>query len=252
MALRDQPYLPLFVQDFMTDEKLIECSASATGIYIRLMCILHKQENYGQLLLKQKYKQNTKQILNFACQLATSMPYNSAEIEGGLMELLDEKVVKIDGDLLIQSRMVKDNDISTKRAAAGSSGGKKTIKKFAKAKHQAKVEAKPQANSEYEYENVNEIINKINPETEKFVVPEIIEIYSTKFPLFVRDSENDSKAAYKIFTILNTDIKNHDGVTVMGAWGQICDKMDNFYGGTGLKMVASNLPSIIHKIRSTK
>ena len=42
MALRDQPYLPLYVQDFLTDEKLAECSAMATGVYIRLMCIMHK------------------------------------------------------------------------------------------------------------------------------------------------------------------------------------------------------------------
>lgn len=29
MALRDQPYLPLYVQDFLTDEKLRECSYEA-------------------------------------------------------------------------------------------------------------------------------------------------------------------------------------------------------------------------------
>jgi len=49
MALRDQPYLPLYVQDFLTDEKLMECSAETTGVYIRLLCILHKQKEYGQM-----------------------------------------------------------------------------------------------------------------------------------------------------------------------------------------------------------
>ena len=58
MALRNSPYLPLYVQDFLTDEKLADCSANANGVYIRLMCILHKSEPYGKILLKQKYKQN--------------------------------------------------------------------------------------------------------------------------------------------------------------------------------------------------
>lgn len=81
MALRNQPYFPLYVQDFMTDEKLNECSAKANGIYIRLMCIMHKSEEYGTILLKQKYKQNesksenlleqkSKQVSEFASQLS--------------------------------------------------------------------------------------------------------------------------------------------------------------------------------------
>jgi hypothetical protein len=66
MALRDQPYIPLYIQDFLTDEKLIECSAQATGVYVRLMCIMHKSEDYGKILLRQKDKQKPKQIENFA------------------------------------------------------------------------------------------------------------------------------------------------------------------------------------------
>lgn len=84
MALRDQPYLPLYIQDFLTDEKLIECSSSATGIYIRLMCIMHKSEEYGKILLRQKYKQNDNQIENFAKMLARQMPYSFDEIKSGL------------------------------------------------------------------------------------------------------------------------------------------------------------------------
>ena len=48
MALRDQPYIPLYVQDFMTDEKLNECSAATTEVYIRLMCVMHKSEKIGR------------------------------------------------------------------------------------------------------------------------------------------------------------------------------------------------------------
>ena len=79
MALRNQPYFPLYVQDFMTDEKLNECSAKANGIYIRLMCIMHKSEEYGTILLKQKYKQNESKSENliFAVMLFPSLKYKT-------------------------------------------------------------------------------------------------------------------------------------------------------------------------------
>jgi uncharacterized protein YdaU (DUF1376 family) len=146
MPLRDQPYLPLYVQDFLTDEKLMECSASATGIYIRLLCIMHKSEPYGTILLKQKDKQSSNFCLNFACKLAKFLPYKIDEISAGIEELVAEGVLNIENDKLIQKRMVRDNEISEVRSKAGKKGGKKT-QSFAK----AKVEAK------YDIEYANEI-----------------------------------------------------------------------------------------------
>jgi len=177
MALRNQPYFPLYVQDFMTDEKLNECSAKANGIYIRLMCIMHKSEEYGTILLKQKYKQNESKnsskieannqtekniCLCFAYQLSKNMPFSIAEIEEGLSELLAEKVVYIDGDKLIQKRMQKDGIISDKRSSAGSKGGKKSTSKrqkenFASDFAQANSEANSKQNHENEVEYENEV-----------------------------------------------------------------------------------------------
>ncbi len=54
MALRNQPYLPLFVQDYLTDEKLNECSAQSQGVYIKIMCLMHKSETYGKNFAKAK------------------------------------------------------------------------------------------------------------------------------------------------------------------------------------------------------
>ena len=93
MALRDQPYIPLYVQDFLTDEKLNECSAESTGVYIRLMCIMHKSREYGSILLQQKYKQNASKVLDFAYKLARQMPYSVDVIERTLTELIDEGVL---------------------------------------------------------------------------------------------------------------------------------------------------------------
>lgn len=138
MSLRNSPYLPLYVQDFLTDEKLVDCSASANGVYIRLMCILHKSEPYGKILLKQKYKQNESMCLNFASMLLRQMPYSMSEIHDGLEELLDNKIIEIEGDYLLQKRMVKDGELSEKRAAAGKKGGEKT---FCLSKTESKIEA---------------------------------------------------------------------------------------------------------------
>ena len=155
MALRNSPYLPLYVQDFLTDEKLVDCSASANGVYIRLMCILHKSEPYGKILLKQKYKQNESMCLNFASMLLRQMPYSMSEIHDGLEELLDNKIIEIEGDYLLQKRMVKDGELSEKRAVAGQKGGKKSLG-FCSSKSQSKSTSKSEANSENEIENAEE------------------------------------------------------------------------------------------------
>lgn len=155
MALRDQPYLPLYVQDFLTDEKLIECSASATGVYIRLMCIMHKSDEYGVILLHQKDQQSTDQIKNFATKLLRHLPYTEEIIYLGLKELIDEKVLSIKGDKLSQGRMVSDNELSKKRAEAGKKGGFAT--KFAK----EFAIPKTSPNTEYEYVNENEVNNSL-------------------------------------------------------------------------------------------
>lgn len=156
MALRNQPYLPLYVQDFLTDEKLMECSAKATGVYIRILCLMHKSQMYGTFLLKQKDKQNESNIINFAEKLAKFLPYTLQVIESSLTELTDEGVLFIEGDLLSQKRMVKDGNISDKRASAGSKGGKKSL-----GKDDDFAQAKTKANSENENEDENSISNNI-------------------------------------------------------------------------------------------
>ena len=165
MSLRNSPYLPLYVQDFLTDEKLIDCSASANGVYIRLMCILHKSEPYGKILLKQKYKQNESMCLNFASMLLRQMPYSISEIHDGLEELLDNKIIEIDGDYLLQKRMVKDGELSEKRAVAGQKGGKKSLEiclSKMSSKSESKNISKSEANSENENENDIDIENEYN------------------------------------------------------------------------------------------
>lgn len=151
MARKDKPYLPLYVQDFLTDEKLMECSAASTGVYIRLMCIMHKNDPYGTVLLKQKDKQSDDQINNFALKIAKHLPYGVLEIKMAIQELLSEEVLQINGDTLIQKRMFNDGDLSLKRSESGSEGGRTT-----QAKNKIFAKAKSKANSDIESDIENE------------------------------------------------------------------------------------------------
>lgn len=190
MALRNQPYIPLYVQDFMTDEKLNECSAGSTGVYIRLMCIMHKSDEYGVILLKQKDKQNSSKIKNFACKLGKQMPYDVDIIESALEELVEEKVLIIDEDKLIQKRMVNDNNISEIRAKAGKKGGEESTKNrnnlpsnFAQAKHQANTEVVVVVENEDDIEDINifEYIESNYGRTLGSIEFEMIEDWSKQF-----------------------------------------------------------------------
>lgn len=165
MALRDQPYIPLYVQDYLTDEKLNECSAATQGIYIKIMCLMHKSDKYGYILLKQKDKQTPNQIKNFASKLVKHLPFEKGEIENALTELLEEEVLHMEGDKIYQKRMVKDNELSLKRSIAGKKGGDKN--KFALANSQANNKAKTEDENEDENENENEYKNEDESENEK-------------------------------------------------------------------------------------
>jgi len=87
------------------------------------MCLMHKSEEYGMILLRQKDKQNESKVLNFASKLARHFPFPTREILEGLNELLDNEVIYIEGDNLCQKRMISDNTLSIKRAEAGKKGG---------------------------------------------------------------------------------------------------------------------------------
>ena len=152
MALRDQPYIPLMVKDWLTDEKLKECSASSLGVYVYIMGAMHKSREYGTILLKQKNKQTDNQIENFALKLQKHMHFSLSVICDALTELIEEDVLQLDSknDKLLQKRMIKDNSLSVIRAEVGSLGGKKTQLALAKKK----------ANSVNANASVNETVNK--------------------------------------------------------------------------------------------
>ena len=52
---------------------------------------MHKSEEYGKILLQQKFKQTDKQSKNFAIMLVKHLPYTIEEIEKAIDELIEEK-----------------------------------------------------------------------------------------------------------------------------------------------------------------
>lgn len=137
MSRRNQPYIPLYVSDFLTDEKLRECSAASVGVYIMLMCVMHKQEEYGTILLRQKDRQHEDIIQDFAGKLTRHLPFEWQVIADALQELLDEGVLHIEEDKLVQKRMARDADISEKRSVAGKKGATETNARHGAAKQAA-------------------------------------------------------------------------------------------------------------------
>jgi hypothetical protein len=198
MALRDQPYLPLYIQDIMTDEKLNECCASTHGIFIKgIMCLMHKSDEYGKILLKQKYKQTEKQSKNFACQLVKHLPYSAQEIENAIDELIKEKVCYFEKEYLCQKRMIRDNEISLIRAESGKKGGL-----FA----QAKIKANLQPNTEDEDEDTflkRVQGEEITQEKNGYITPKLFEDFWKIYPR----KGSKGKALTK--------------------WNQLCNKKEN-------------------------
>jgi len=170
MALRDQPYIPLYVQDWLTDEKLRECSAGSVGIYSFIVCVMHKSENYGTILLRQKDKQKPSKCFNFAFKLSRHLPYVTGEIHDAIVELTDEGVLHIEGDKLVQRRMVRDNALSIIRSDAAKS----------KSKNKDFVPAKPQANTEYESEDEYVTENGSKVRIKKWFIDAFWDLYDKK------------------------------------------------------------------------
>ncbi|MDR1154009.1 MAG: hypothetical protein LBL04_04805 [Bacteroidales bacterium] len=165
MSLRNQPYLPLYVEDFLTDEKLIFCSAATTGVYIRLMCLMHKSEEYGKICYNKNNNKTDNKIDDFAGKLTKQMPYSFEEIRDALDELLRMEVIHFSGEKLIQKRMVKDGDLSEKRRKSGKKGMASRWNTELKEveicynKNDNKTVTNSITNTEYEYEDIKSILN---------------------------------------------------------------------------------------------
>ena len=192
MALTNQPYLPLYVDDYLTDEKLLMCEFSSQGIYARLMCHFHKSKDYGKLIIsdfeKAKLKLNASKIkaeINFSflninedifcmyiLKIQKLINIDIAGLSEALIDLIGNEVLHLSDGVLWQKRMVEDGKKSAFKSLNGKKGGrenkqnKSEIESKRKAKRkQIPVNVNVNVN---EYENINENENENeNDEKEK-------------------------------------------------------------------------------------
>lgn len=192
MSLRDQPYIPFYVNDYLCDDKIMQCDPSSEGIYIRILCCMHKSKTYGKIEITQfdraKLKQNLSKLSSkieaseeqtsildclhiclddfaiMALKVSNMIGRPIALVFNGLIDLVGNDVLQFDGTILSQKRMIRDGEKSEVRSQAGRNGGKKTSRnetnddlklKQVNKQNLSKGEANYQANIEQipEYEN---------------------------------------------------------------------------------------------------
>lgn len=126
MPRKRNPYLPLYTRDIMSSPRCRALSCQATGVYLWLLCRLNEPPTPGafrlsdweahptwkrsltQQCLAEPDKQRRLQY--FARYLAKNdLPWDRKEVLDGLQELYRMGIVVVEGDMLVQPRMYKDN-----------------------------------------------------------------------------------------------------------------------------------------------
>jgi hypothetical protein len=110
------PALQFYANDWLTDEKLSACSLMAQGFWMRLLCLMHKNDRRGYLELNSQPPTTD--------QLARMTGCTLDETKLALAELRAAGVPSVDdGGVLYSRRMVRDELLIGKRRVAGALGG---------------------------------------------------------------------------------------------------------------------------------
>ena len=135
---------------------------------------MHESQWYGKILLEQKYQQTFQQTSQqnsnicsdvvgmFANKLLRHLPFTLLEIQVSLCQLIENKVLYIDGEFLCQKRMIKDGSTSQSRSLAGKSSAAKGggLKNFVGTKSPTKSQQQQQQTSVSVSVSKEEIDNK--------------------------------------------------------------------------------------------
>jgi hypothetical protein len=126
MGRKRNPYIQLFTRDILSSPRCRALSESAAGVYLFLLCRLNEPPMPGAYRLRDwephpTWKRScTQQCLvtpdkqarlqYFAKMLSKNdLPWKTATILGGLQELYRYGIITVEGDMLVQPRMYKDN-----------------------------------------------------------------------------------------------------------------------------------------------
>lgn len=126
MGRKRNPVLPIFTRDILSSPRCRALSASAAGVYFFLLCRMNEPPQPGAYRLSDWEqhpnwrRSKTQQCLAtadkyerlqyFAALLAKNdLPWRQKDILSGLQELYDFGILTVEGDMLVQPRMYKDN-----------------------------------------------------------------------------------------------------------------------------------------------
>lgn len=126
MGRKRNPYLPLYTRDILSSPRCRALSEAAAGVYLFLLCRLNEPPVPGAYRLRDWdphptwQRSKTQQCLAtadkqarlqyFAYMLAKNdLPWKQAGILAGLQELYRYGIIVVEGDMLVQPRMFKDN-----------------------------------------------------------------------------------------------------------------------------------------------
>lgn len=107
-----RPWFAFYPQAWLGNVNLQRCSDGAHGLWIHLLCLMHKGEPYGHLAF------NGKPVMNEEIpQLIHSIDKPGVVLRA-LQELEENGIAKRNSDGVIFSRMMIENEDSRNRSAA--------------------------------------------------------------------------------------------------------------------------------------
>ena len=126
MGRKRNPYIQLFTRDILSSPRCRALSESAAGVYLFLLCRLNEPPTPGAYRISDwelhpNWKRScTQQCLATADKQArlqyfakmlskNDLPWKTATILVGLQELYKYGIITVEGDMLVQPRMFKDN-----------------------------------------------------------------------------------------------------------------------------------------------
>jgi hypothetical protein len=114
------PSFQFYPNDWLGDMNLRMCSVATRGVWIDLLCIMHKSKKYGYLVQKESGKWSN--MSPKTIQKLTGM--TRKRIVNGLRELSKNDVIKYDDNgLMYSKRLVKDHRLRKIRMEVGKLGG---------------------------------------------------------------------------------------------------------------------------------
>lgn len=118
------PFFKFFPDEYLSDEKLRMCSLHARGLWLEILCYMHKSARRGYLQISGK-PLSTDQISRLCGGVAKDT------VSQLLRELTDVGVFSVDDTgFLFCRRMVRETEAFNGRVESGSKGGEKKAKVF--------------------------------------------------------------------------------------------------------------------------